>query len=87
MMFKSIDPVIDRGVMKQLDFEDLLPLPLELHPSFCNDTLLNSWQIQLNHNNSAPSLFKSLCHAYGWTYFRLGFLKVVNLFHIILFDV
>lgn len=78
MIFKSINIVMNRGVMKQLDFEDLLPLPTDMCPSSCCDKLHSCWESQQNQNNSDPSLFKALFHAYGWAYIRLGLLKVLN---------
>lgn len=78
MIFKSIDIVMNRGVMKQLDFEDLLPLPTDICPSSCHEKLQSCWESQQKQNNSDPSLFKALFRAYGWAYIHLGLLKVVN---------
>lgn len=81
---------MNRGVIKQLDFEDLLSLPSDMDPSSCHDTLFSCWQDQWNCNPLEPSLFKALCCAYGWFYVRLGLLKVIyyssfpNLMHILL---
>ncbi|XP_019158537.1 PREDICTED: ABC transporter C family member 13 isoform X2 [Ipomoea nil] len=76
--FKSIDSVLEHGIEKQLDFEDLLELPLDMDPSSCHTLLLNHWESQQRKNFSDPSLFKTVCSAYGWPYLCLGFLKVVN---------
>ncbi|KAL2332527.1 hypothetical protein Fmac_020108 [Flemingia macrophylla] len=78
MTFKFITPVMNRGVLKQLDSEDLLLLPNDLGPSSCHEVILSCWQDQLNNNGSNPSLFRALCSAYGWPYLRLGLLKVIN---------
>ncbi|XP_031389468.1 ABC transporter C family member 13 isoform X2 [Punica granatum] len=78
MVFKSIDFVMNRGVLKQLDFEDLLPLPTDMNPSSCHEKLQSCWEAQWNQNDSDPSLFRSLFHAYGWAYLSLGLLKVIN---------
>ncbi|KAK7325305.1 hypothetical protein VNO77_29465 [Canavalia gladiata] len=78
MTFKFITPVMNHGVVKQLDSEDLLPIPGNMHPSSCHDVILSSWQAQLSNNGSNPSLLRALCSAYGWPYLRLGFLKVIN---------
>ncbi|XP_010273753.1 PREDICTED: ABC transporter C family member 13-like, partial [Nelumbo nucifera] len=78
LTFKSISPVMDRGVTKQLDFEDLVQLPTELNPSSCHSTLRSCWVAEQCKNSSQPSLFKAICCAYGWPYFRLGLLKVLN---------
>ncbi|PON89300.1 ATP-binding cassette containing protein [Trema orientale] len=78
MTFKSIASVMNHGVVKQLDFDDLLPLPADMDPTSCHDTLLSSWQSQCSNNRSSPSLFKAICSAYGWPYICLGLLKVLN---------
>ncbi|CAJ1852919.1 unnamed protein product [Sphenostylis stenocarpa] len=78
MTFKFITPVMNHGVVKQLDSDDLLPLPTDMGPSSCHDVILSCWQSQLSNNGSNPSLFRALCSAYGWPYLRLGLLKVIN---------
>ncbi|PON77820.1 ATP-binding cassette containing protein [Parasponia andersonii] len=78
MTFKSIASVMNHGVVKQLDFDDLLPLPADMDPTSCHDTLLSSWQSECSNNRSSPSLFKAICSAYGWPYICLGLLKVLN---------
>ncbi|XP_027928770.1 ABC transporter C family member 13 isoform X1 [Vigna unguiculata] len=78
MTFNFITPVMNHGVVKQLDSEDLLPLPTDMGPSSCHDVILSCWQAQLSNNGSNPSLFRALCSAYGWPYLRLGLLKVIN---------
>nr|GMC71586.1 ABC transporter C family member 13 [Ipomoea batatas] len=75
--FKSIDSVLEHGIEKQLDFEDLLELPLDMDPSSCHTLLLKHWEYQQRKNFSHPSLFKAICSAYGWPYLCLGFLKVI----------
>jgi len=76
MTFKFISPVMNQGVLKQLDSDDLLPLLPDMGPSFCHDIILNSWRAQVGNNSSNPSLFRALCNAYGWPYLCLGLLKV-----------
>ncbi|KAL2936590.1 ABC transporter C family member 13 [Bienertia sinuspersici] len=78
MTFSNIKSIMDKGVTKQLDFEELLNLPLDMDPSSCHNILLTSWQAELIDNCSNPSFFKAICSAYGWPYFRLGLLKVFN---------
>ncbi|XP_021866255.1 ABC transporter C family member 13 isoform X2 [Spinacia oleracea] len=78
MTFSSIKPIMDQGVTKQLDFEELLDLPSEMDPSSCHKFLLSSWQAQQINNYSNPSFFKAICAVYGWPYLRLGVLKVFN---------
>lgn len=76
MTFESITSVMNHGVTKQLDFEDLLRLPADMDPLSCHNRLLSSWQDQQIKNCSNPSLFRAICYAYGWPYVRLGLLKV-----------
>ncbi|KAJ9559656.1 hypothetical protein OSB04_004816 [Centaurea solstitialis] len=40
--------------------------------------MLNCWEDQRRHNRSDPSLFWTVCYAYGWPYMCLGLLKVLN---------
>ncbi|XP_021821855.1 ABC transporter C family member 13 isoform X1 [Prunus avium] len=77
MTFGSITSVMNHGVTKQLDFEDLLQLPTDMDPCSCHDTLLSCWQSQQS-SCPDPSLFRAICCAYGWPYIRLGLLKVLN---------
>lgn len=76
LTFKSINSVMDLGVTKQLDFEDLIQLPNEMNPSSCHDTLLRCWVAEQSKHCTQPSLFRAICHAYGWPYMCLGLLKV-----------
>ncbi|CAH2078696.1 unnamed protein product [Thlaspi arvense] len=76
--FGYISLVMKHGSMKQLEFEDLLPLPPDMDPSTCCENLLRCWQLQECNNCSNPSLFWSISGVYGWPYFRLGLLKVFN---------
>ncbi|CAO2815887.1 unnamed protein product [Amaranthus hypochondriacus] len=78
LTFNSIKSIMDKGATKQLDFEDLLDLPLDMDPSSCHALMLTSWRAQQSENRSNPSFFKAICFAYGWSYFRLGLLKVFN---------
>ncbi|GAB2293670.1 ABC transporter C member 13, variant 2 [Dionaea muscipula] len=78
MIFNNIHPVLDQGVKKQLDFEDLLALPPDMNPSSCHETLQMSWEAQQISNCSNASLLKAIWHSYGWPYFCLGLLKVCN---------
>ncbi|KAL0441720.1 UNVERIFIED_CONTAM: ABC transporter C family member 13 [Sesamum radiatum] len=50
MTFKTIDPVMQHGVNKQLDFEDLLQLPIDMDPSSCHALLLRMWDAQKGNN-------------------------------------
>lgn len=74
MSFEDISSVLEHGARKQLDFEDLLELPVEMDPLSCHLMLLSCWERQKNTDH--PSLFRAICSAYGWSYIRLGLLKV-----------
>lgn len=76
-MFKFVNMMMDIGVTRQLDFQDLVPLPCELKPSLCHTALLDCWKAEMNKHYSDPSLFRAMYHAYGWPYLRLGLLKVL----------
>ncbi|KAL6144938.1 hypothetical protein ACLB2K_055628 [Fragaria x ananassa] len=77
MTFRSITSVMNHGVTKQLEFEDLLLLPTDMDPCSCHDALFSCWKSQLS-DSPDPSLFRAICSAYGWPYVRLGLLKVLN---------
>ncbi|OAY65185.1 ABC transporter C family member 13 [Ananas comosus] len=76
--FKFINSMMDVGLTKQLDFEDLVQLPPELTPVVCYDELLNCWIAEQSKHHSNSSLLRAMYYAYGWPYFRLGLLKVIN---------
>ncbi|XP_074354051.1 ABC transporter C family member 13 isoform X2 [Apium graveolens] len=74
--FKAISSVLEHGAGQQLDFEDLLELPVDMDPLSCHLILLSSWERQ--RKTGHPSLFRAICSAYGWSYIQLGFLKILN---------
>ncbi|XP_010488818.1 PREDICTED: ABC transporter C family member 13-like [Camelina sativa] len=76
--FAYIDSIMEYGSEKQLEFENLLPLPPDMDPFTCCENLLRCWQLQECNNGSNPSLFWSISGVYGWPYLRLGLLKVFN---------
>ncbi|KAJ0008012.1 hypothetical protein Pint_30337 [Pistacia integerrima] len=76
--FESINSMMNRGVIKQLEFEDLLGLPVDMDPSACHYKLLSCWETQDSSNSGNPSLLRALCCAYGYPYLCLGLLKVLN---------
>ncbi|KAL8232301.1 hypothetical protein R6Q57_002079 [Mikania cordata] len=78
MTFRTINLVMEHGAKKQLNFDDLLQLPTDMDPLFCHDSLHNCWEDQTRHDCSHPSLFWTICYAYGWPYMCLGLIKVVN---------
>lgn len=75
LTFKFVNAMMDRGAMQQLGFEDLVQLPCELIPP-CRNILLDSWLAEQDKHYSQPSLFRAIFNAYGWSYLRLGLLKV-----------
>lgn len=78
LTFKFINPVMDTGITRQLDFTDLLELPAELRATSCYDKLLSSWTAEYQNHLNNSSLLRAMFHSYGWTYLRLGLLKVLN---------
>ncbi|KAG0475640.1 hypothetical protein HPP92_015326 [Vanilla planifolia] len=78
LTFKFVNSMMDIGVHRQLNFEDLIKLPSELIPSSCHNILASCWVAEKTMQNSDPSLFRAICYAYGWSYMRLSLLRVVN---------
>ncbi|XP_023634190.1 ABC transporter C family member 13 isoform X2 [Capsella rubella] len=76
--FGYIGSIMKHGSMKQLEFENLLPLPPDMDPFTCCENLLRCWQLQECSNSSNPSLIWSISSVYGWPYLRLGLLKGFN---------
>lgn len=69
---------MQHGANKQLEFEDLLKLPVDMDPSFCHNMILGFWEAQRTSNFNHPSLFKTICSAYGWPYFCKGLVKEIH---------
>ncbi|KAJ1258328.1 hypothetical protein BS78_10G066900 [Paspalum vaginatum] len=78
LTFKFINPMMDIGITRQLDFTDLLELPAELRANSCYDKLLSSWTAEYQNHQNNSSLLRAMSHSYGWTYLRLGLLKILN---------
>ncbi|XP_008659190.1 ABC transporter C family member 13 isoform X2 [Zea mays] len=78
LTFKFVNPVMDIGITRQLDFTDLLELPNELRATSCYDKLLSSWTAEYQNHHDNSSLLRAMSNSYGWTYLRLGLLKVLN---------
>uniref|UniRef100_A0ACD6AEE6 Uncharacterized protein n=1 Tax=Avena sativa TaxID=4498 RepID=A0ACD6AEE6_AVESA len=78
LTFKSVNPMMDIGITRQLDFADLLELPSELRAASCYDKLLSSWTAEHQNHHADSSLLRAVSYAYGWIYLRLGMLKVIN---------
>uniref|UniRef100_A0A453QYR9 ABC transmembrane type-1 domain-containing protein n=1 Tax=Aegilops tauschii subsp. strangulata TaxID=200361 RepID=A0A453QYR9_AEGTS len=78
LTFKSVNPMMDIGIRRQLDFTDLLDLPAELRTTSCYDKLLSSWTAEHQKYRADSSLLRAMFYAYGWSYLRLGILKVIN---------
>ena len=68
--------MLDLGVQRQLEIHDLVHLPGQLTPSSCHFIFFACWIKEKNKDPSSPSLFKTMYSAYGWSYLRLGILKV-----------
>lgn len=78
LTFKSVNPMMDIGIRRQLDFTDLLELPAELRPASCYEKLLSSWTAEQQSYHAESSILRAMFYAYGWSYLRLGILKVIN---------
>uniref|UniRef100_A0A0E0L8Q1 ABC-type xenobiotic transporter n=1 Tax=Oryza punctata TaxID=4537 RepID=A0A0E0L8Q1_ORYPU len=78
LTFKFVNPMMDIGITRQLDFTDLLELPAELRAASSYEKLLSSWTVEHQHHHADSSLLRAMSNAYGWTYLRLGLLKVIN---------
>ncbi|KAJ4815042.1 Multidrug Resistance associated Protein 1 [Rhynchospora pubera] len=78
LTFNFVNPIVNVGVTKQLDFQNLIELPAELKPALCYGTLLNCWRVEYSAKSSDSSLFRVMYYSFGWPYLRLGLLKVVN---------
>ncbi|OEL16196.1 ABC transporter C family member 13, partial [Dichanthelium oligosanthes] len=78
LTFKFVNPMMDIGITRQLDFTDLLELPAELRATSCYDRLLSSWTAEYQNQHENSSLLRAISRSYGWTYLRLGLLKVLN---------
>ncbi|CAD6337415.1 unnamed protein product [Miscanthus lutarioriparius] len=79
LTFKFVNPVMDIGITRQLDFTDLLELPTELRATSCYDKLLSSWTAEYQNHHDNSSLLRAMSYSYGRTYLRLGLLKKVTL--------
>ncbi|RLN12234.1 ABC transporter C family member 13 isoform X2 [Panicum miliaceum] len=78
LTFKFVNPMMDIGITRQLDFTDLLELPAELKATSCYDRLLSSWTAEYQNHRDKSSLLRAMSHSNVWTYLRLGLLKVTN---------
>uniref|UniRef100_A0A0E0HPZ4 ABC transporter C family member 13 n=1 Tax=Oryza nivara TaxID=4536 RepID=A0A0E0HPZ4_ORYNI len=78
LTFKFVNPMMDIGITRQLDFTDLLELPVELRAASSYEKLLSSWTVEHQCHHADSSLLRAMSNAYGWTYLRLGLLKVIN---------
>jgi len=50
--FSFTTPLMNHGVVKQLDSDNLLPLRTDMGPSSCHDVILSCWQDELSNNGS-----------------------------------
>ncbi|KMZ74266.1 ABC transporter C family member 13, partial [Zostera marina] len=78
LTFKVVNPMMDLGVTRQLNFQDLIEPPTELMPSSCFSIFLKFWEAEYGKNGQNASLIKVIFHAYGWPYLRVGLLKALN---------
>jgi hypothetical protein len=52
------------------------PLSFELPPVMSYDRLLSSWTAEYQNHHNGSSFLRAMFCSYGWTYLRLGLLKV-----------
>lgn len=71
-----VNPLLQKGIQRQLKHSDLLPLPPLLAPGLCCARLWQCWQYEFLRHSSNPSLLRAVFYAYGWDYFQIGLLKV-----------
>ncbi|XP_031482452.1 ABC transporter C family member 13 isoform X2 [Nymphaea colorata] len=78
LTFRFVNPMIQCGSTKQLEFGNLLQLPIEMNPFICQDVLWQSWICEQRKHFAHASLFRAICLSYGWLYLKIGVLKVLN---------
>ncbi|GJN29448.1 hypothetical protein PR202_gb17674 [Eleusine coracana subsp. coracana] len=76
LTFKFVNPMMNIGITRQLDFTDLLDLPAELRAASCYEKLMSSWLAEQQNHHENLSLLRAMFGAYGRPYLRLGLLKV-----------
>ncbi|XP_059077208.1 ABC transporter C family member 13-like [Cryptomeria japonica] len=87
LTFRWVSPLMDLGLKKQINFDDLFQLPHELDPLACHDALKKCWTDEERKSADQPSLFRAIYHTYGWPYLWIGILKVLILsFFSVLFN-
>lgn len=78
LTFSWVSPMMDVGLKRQLNFDDLFQLSHELDPVSCHSALQNYWVGEERKLVGEPSLFRAICRTYGWPYLWIGILKVLN---------
>jgi ATP-binding cassette, subfamily C (CFTR/MRP), member 1 len=81
LIFKWFTPILHRGnEKKKLDREDLdlVPLPSDCSTENVTEIFERYWKKQLERNPSNPSLFITICHAFGREFMYAGFLKLIH---------
>ncbi|GJN00724.1 hypothetical protein PR202_ga17925 [Eleusine coracana subsp. coracana] len=79
LTFKFVNPMMNIGITRQLDFTDLLDLPAELRAASCYEKLMSSWLAEQQNHHENSSLLRAMFGAYGRPYLRLGLLKCLCL--------
>ncbi|XP_078443513.1 multidrug resistance-associated protein 11 isoform X2 [Wolffia australiana] len=78
LTFLPAKSMLDLGVLRQLEFRDLTPLPDQISPTSCHLTFFSCWTKEKAIHPSAPSLLKVMYSSYGLAYLCLGLLKITN---------
>ncbi|KAG0556056.1 hypothetical protein KC19_11G022200 [Ceratodon purpureus] len=79
LTFSWVNPLLQTGVQRQLEQEDLLVVPPELAPKLCCGRLWRCWEQECRRDRSNPSLLRAVFNAYGRMYMFLGLFKFINL--------
>lgn len=76
LTFSWVNPLLQTGVLRQLEQADLLVVPPDLAPKLCCGRLWRCWKQECGRNRSSPSLLWAVFNAYGRKYIFLGIFKV-----------
>lgn len=77
MTFSWVNPLLETGIQRQLQQEDLLTVPPDLAPKLCCGQLWRCWDQERKCHSNNPSLLWAIFNAYGRVYLFLGLLKFI----------
>lgn len=78
LTFSWVNPLLETGIQRQLQQEDLLTVPPDLAPKLCCGQLWRCWDQERKCHSNNPSLLWAIFNAYGRVYLFLGLLKVLS---------